>query len=263
VAAMGVHLDDTGQRVSLTRPPRSVVSLVPSLTEAIALSRPGVLVGATRWCTHPADLAVQRVGGTKNPDLRAILALAPDLVVANLEENRPTDLRELRHAGLAVWTTDIRDVPAALRSLRRLLSVLERPDLTWLAAAESVWSDPPQLDPHRRVRAVVPIWRRPWMHLGSDTYAGDVLRRLGVDNVLAGAQERYPRLPLADLPDVDLVVLPDEPYPFSATDGPESFPRSPCALVDGRALTWYGPAMVEAPGSLLAGLRTARDTARP
>ena len=95
------------------------------------------------------------------------------------------------------------------------------------------------------------------MYLGADTYAGDVLRRLGVDNVLDDNPQRYPKLDIGQLPEVDLVVLPDEPYPFTGADGPEAFPGVPCALVSGRFLTWYGPAMVEAPKALLASLRVA------
>jgi hypothetical protein len=95
------------------------------------------------------------------------------------------------------------------------------------------------------------------MHVGSDTYAGDVLRRLGVDNVLGDSPERYPKLELGQLPEVDLVVLPDEPYEFTETDGPEAFPGAPYALVSGRFLTWYGPAMIDAPQALLASLRAA------
>ena len=74
--------DDLGSPVGLNGPARRVVSLVPSLTEAVARSAPGLLVGATDWCTHPADLAVTRVRGTKNPERAAIIALAPDLVIA-------------------------------------------------------------------------------------------------------------------------------------------------------------------------------------
>ena len=94
------------------------------------------------------------------------------------------------------------------------------------------------------------------MHVGSDTYAGDVLRRLGVDNALADHNERYPAIAVDELPEHDLVVLPDEPYAFSPTDGPEAF-AVPCALVSGRSLTWYGPAMVDAPSVLLDQLREA------
>ena len=94
-------------------------------------------------------------------------------------------------------------------------------------------------------RAVVPIWRRPWMAVGRDTFTGALLARLGVDNVLAGDAERYPRIDPAALPPHDLVVLPDEPYLFTADDGPEAF-AAPSVLVSGRLLTWYGPSLDEA-----------------
>jgi ABC-type Fe3+-hydroxamate transport system substrate-binding protein len=221
-----------------------VVSIVPSLTEAVAVTAPGLLVGATAWCSHPADLDVVRVGGTKNPDVPRILDLRPDLVVANAEENRPVDLDALRAAGVAVWTTAPETVPQALRSLDRVLAAcrLDRPG--WLDAAEAAWASPP---PRRRRTAVVPIWRRPWMAVGRDTFTGDVLRRLGVDNALAASPDRYPRVRLDELPPYELVVLPDEPYAFTADDGPEAFPGVPAALVSGRHLTWYGPSLVEAP----------------
>jgi ABC-type Fe3+-hydroxamate transport system substrate-binding protein len=250
--------DDTGAAVPFPSRVARIVSLVPSLTEALARSCPGRLVGATDWCTHPADLVVARVRGTKNPDLEAISALAPDLVVANEEENRLVDLDALRGQGIAVWVTDIRTLDQALASIERLLRAVgdsDRVTLDWLDQARRAWADPPAVVQGRRLRAVVPIWRRPWMHVGRDTYAGDLLRRLGVDNVLADHPERYPRVSLKQLPEVELVVLPDEPYQFSAADGPEAFPGTPCALVSGRSLTWYGPAMVEAPQTLLASLR--------
>jgi hypothetical protein len=96
------------------------------------------------------------------------------------------------------------------------------------------------------------------MALGRDTFAGDVLARLGVDNVLAGHAERYPRFDPADLPPLDLVVLPDEPYAFGWDDGPEAFAGTPAACVSGRHLTWYGPSLAEAAGVLRAQLAGAR-----
>ena len=236
-----------------------VVSLVPSLTEAVARSAPGALVGATDWCTHPPGLDVVRVGGTKNPETGRILSLAPDLVIANEEENRAPDLAALRAAGAEVLVTEIRDVPQAFRDLARVLDacgVTSRP--RWLDEAEQTWSSLPE--PGIRLTAVVPIWRRPWMVLSRDTFAGDVLARLGVDHVHATHSDRYPRVPLEELrasaPDV--VVLPDEPYRFTADDGPEAFPGLPCALVSGRHLTWYGPSLAEAPRVLAGALRAAR-----
>ncbi|MEU2063583.1 helical backbone metal receptor [Streptomyces sp. NPDC013455] len=232
-----------------------VVSLVPSLTEAVAVTLPGVLVGATDWCSRPADLDVTRVGGTKNPDVARIRALAPDLVIANEEENRAPDLDALRAAGVEVLVT----VPQAFTELDRVLTACGAPARPgWLAEAEAAWASPPQ--PAERRTAVVPVWRRPWTVLGRDTFAGDVLARLGVGHVHAGHPERYPRIPpdelLAGRP--DLVVLPDEPYRFTAADGPEAFPGLPCALVSGRHLTWYGPSLTEAPRVLAAALRAAR-----
>jgi ABC-type Fe3+-hydroxamate transport system substrate-binding protein len=255
---MAVLSDDTGRAVGVPADVRRVVSLVPSLTESIAETRRDLLVGATDWCTHPADLDVVRIGGTKNPDVDAIVALAPDLVVANEEENRAPDLQSLQDKGVAVWVTDVRDVAGSLASLERMLAACGLPRPRWLDAAQEAWRDVGQVASGRRVRAVVPIWRRPWMALGRDTFAGDVLRHLGVDNVLADADDRYPRFDPADLPDVELAVLPDEPYRFSAADGPEAFPDVPSALVDGRCLTWYGPSLVTAPQLLLRQLRAAR-----
>ncbi|KAB1989386.1 helical backbone metal receptor [Streptomyces triticiradicis] len=236
-----------------------VVSLVPSLTEAVAVSAPGVLVGVTDWCSHPADLDAVRIGGTKNPDVDAVVGLVPDLVVANEEENREPDLAALRDAGIEVLVTEVRDVPGAFRELDRVLGacgVRGRP--RWLDAAEAAWAERPV--PARRRTAIVPVWRRPWTVLGRDTFAGDVLARLGVDNAYAHHEDRYPRVPLAELTaaGADLVVLPDEPYRFTADDGPEAFPRLPCALVDGRLLTWYGPSLAEAPARLGEALRSPR-----
>jgi len=235
-----------------------VVSLVPSLTEAVAVSVPGALVGATDWCSHPADLGVVRIGGTKNPKAERIVRLGPDLVIANEEENREPDLAALREAGIEVLVTEVRDVPGAFRELERVLHACgagARP--RWLDEAEAAWSQLPV--PERRTTAVVPIWRRPWMVLGRDTFAGDVLARLGVDNVYAAHAERYPRVPLEELRAAapDVVVLPDEPYRFTADDGPEAFEGTPCALVSGRHLTWYGPSLAQAPRVIGEALRAA------
>jgi ABC-type Fe3+-hydroxamate transport system substrate-binding protein len=236
-----------------------VVSLVPSLTEAVALTLPGVLVGATDWCSRPAGLDVTRVGGTKNPGLDRILALAPDLVIANEEENRAPDLGALRAAGCDVLVTEVRSVPQAFAELARVLGACGAPGRPrWLEDAEAAWAGLPE--PAERGTAVVPVWRRPWMVLGRDTFAGDVLARLGVDHLYAGHPDRYPRVPLDELRAAgpDLVVLPDEPYRFTADDGPEAFPGLACALVSGRHLTWYGPSLAEAPQVLAEALRAAR-----
>lgn len=239
-------MDDLGNQVPLPEHVERIVSLVPSLTESVAATLPKALVGATDWCTHPADLAVTRVHGTKNPDLDTIKSLEPDVVLANEEENRAPDLDALRDAGIPVWVTRIRTVDEAFTSLDRMLRIAcqaLRP--AWLDEAQAAWREPWH---GRRRTAIIPVWRRPWMVVGRDTFTGDVLRRLGVDNLYAAHPERYPKIPLPELQETtpDLVVLPDEPYRFTADDGPEAFPGLPCALVSGRLLTWYGPSLTAA-----------------
>jgi ABC-type Fe3+-hydroxamate transport system substrate-binding protein len=219
-------VDDLGHPVLIARPVRRVVSLVPSLTESVAATRPDALAGATIWCNQPTGLDVPRVRGTKNPDLAAIAALEPDVVLANQEENRRVDVERLRAAGIPVWVTVIRTLDEAGGPRRR---------------------------------AVIPIWRDPWMVVGSETFAGDVASRLGLDNVYGDHPERYPHVTLDDITarGPEVIVLPDEPYRFGADDGPEAFPGRAVALVDGRYLTWYGPSLVTARSVLTAQLSRA------
>jgi hypothetical protein len=265
VSRRTARVDDLGEPVGLAGPPRRVVSLVPSLTEVVAVTVPGVLVGATDYCVHPADLDVSRVGGSKYPKLAAVRAAEPDLVLANAEENRPEDVAALRSEGIAVWVTAAAaTVPAGLASIRRMLTEvfdLAAPP-SWLVEAADEWSGPP---PPVRAVAIVPVWRRPWVVLGRDTFAGDVLRRLGVANAYARHLDRYPRPRLDKLRGLladgraGLVVLPDEPYRFTRDDGPEAFPGARCAFVDGRLLTWCGPSLAGARAVLEGQLASALE----
>ena len=249
-------IDDMGHPVEVTRPVERVVSLVPSLTEAIAASRPEALVGATDWCTHPADLDVTRVRGTKNPNRQQIIDLKPDLVLANREENRELDIRKLREAGIPVWVTVIETVEEACESMWRLfVEALQWDVPLWLDAVEDAWLGPV---PPVSARVAIPIWRDPWMVVGSTTFTGDLARKLGLENAfndsaqLNPGKARYPQVELSEIDrsDLDLVLLPDEPYVFGPDDGPEAFKNVRTELVSGRLLTWYGPSMIEAHAEL-------------
>ena len=247
---MSPTYDDLGAEVPLAGPATRIVSLVPSLTEAIVATATERLVGATDWCTHPPDLEVPRVRGTKNPDLAAVRALGPDLVVTNQEENRELDVRRLREAGVAVWVTRIESVEEALTSMSRLFTTgLGLADPGWLATARDLWAVPVPT----RLRVAVPIWRDPWMVVGSSTYTDDLLSRAGLANALGDREGRYPAVEPGDIDGsgADVVLLPDEPYVFTDEDGPEAL-ATPSRLVSGRLLTWYGPAMVEAHAMLAA-----------
>jgi ABC-type Fe3+-hydroxamate transport system substrate-binding protein len=262
VTGTGERLDDLGHPVRVAGPAARVVSLVPSLTEAIAVTRRQALAGATQWCTHPADLDVPRVRGTKNPDVPAIVALRPDIVLANQEENRRLDVDRLRQAGVEVWVTVIRSVAESFASMRRMFTDgLAWPVPGWLDEAACAWAAPHE-GPRRR--AVICVWRDPWMVVGRDTFTGDLAARLGLANAYSDHADRYPRVELADIlaRDPQVVVLPDEPYAFTATDGPEAFPGHRVALVSGRDLTWYGPSLVTARARLAALLLPAA-TRRP
>lgn len=252
---MVIRRDDLGIEVARERPARRVVSLVPSLTEAIAATDRPALVGATRWCTHPADLDVPRVRGTKNPDVAGIVDLQPDLVVANKEENRELDVRRLRAAGVPVWVTVIETVRGAIESMRRMFTDGLGWDVPqWLEQVDEAW---PERVPQPTRSVAIPIWRDPWMVVGSGTFTGDLAAHLGLANVFGEDSERYPHVTVADIVAraPETVLLPDEPYAFTATDGPEAFPQLRCALVEGRALTWYGPSLLTARDTVLAAAR--------
>ena len=241
----------------MSRPAARVVSLVPSITEALASVRREAVVGATDWCTHPADLdetLEARVRGTKNPNLDTIRQLRPDVVIANREENRELDVRRLRESGIRVEVTQIETVPEAVETFEHLFDDVlgwERP--AWLTQAREVGC---RALPEVTRAVAMAIWRDPWMVVGPHTFTGDLLRRLGWANAYGEGDgdgdgdgdgaDRYPHVDLEELDKAgaDAVLLPDEPYVFTADDGPEAFSRTPTELVSGRALTWYGPSMV-------------------
>ncbi len=208
-----------------------VVSLVPSATESlIAL---GITpVACTRFCEQPG---MPTVGGTKNPDLSAIVALEPDLVVVNDEENRREDADALVAAGVTVHSMSPRSVRAVGGAL------------DGLAAAVGCTAPNFDLPPPGPIRgtAVALIWRRPWMTQRADTYGSSVLEHLGWSNPLASGRDRYPTIELSDLAREapDLVVLPSEPYPFTERHVGEisaGVPGTRVGLVDGRDLFWWG-----------------------
>jgi ABC-type Fe3+-hydroxamate transport system substrate-binding protein len=253
--------DDVGLKVELERPPARVVSLVPSWTQTMfALGAGEMVVGATRFCVEPAEAlaTIPKVGGTKNPNLREIANLKADLVIANAEENRREDIERLREQGIPVLTTYPRTVPGAVESILRIGRAIDRePQAAALAreitlavsgieAGLGVWSK-------LRLRVFCPIWKKPWMTFNADTYAHDVLRMMGFNNVYAAAGERYPRTTIEEAVEhrPDIVLLPDEPYEFDQGDVDEIKAMLPVALgrrvllISGRDLHWYGVHMVK------------------
>ena len=208
-----------------------VVSLVPSATETL-LALGADVVACTRFCNQP----LPTVGGTKNPDVAAIVALAPDVVVVDTEENRREDTEALEAAGLNVVVTSVRSVEDAFGVVAQLATAsrTEPPSLGRLAD---------HAGPRRR--AFVPIWRRPWMTINGATYGASLLRSIGVDVVTAAFPIEYPTVELNDISTLgpDLVLVPSEPYSFNDAHVAElgdAFPSAIVIQVDGEDLFWWG-----------------------
>lgn len=256
---------------------RRIVSLVPSLSEAIELLGLGDrLVGVTEYCVLPEGAfdGLPKLGGTKDADVEAIVAVSPDLVIANQEENTARVVRKLAEHGIDVWVT----YPRTVREGAELLSELA--DLGATAAARAQFVTPSleavekaeraraEFAPGDRPRVFCAIWRDPWMTIGRDTYIHDMIELCGGQNLFADpakgeaaeavsgrADRRYPIVELAGVVAAapEVILLPDEPYRFAVDDAKElAATDCPAAragrihLIDGTLVSWYGPRIAEA-----------------
>ena len=262
-------VDSLGRELRLTGAPRRIVSLVPSITETLfSLGLGASIAGVTDYCVHPAEGVREKpkLGGTKNPRLDELLALSPDLVIANREENRRRDVERLEAAGVAVFVTDARDVEAAIRELevfgelteraREARSIAEGVRDALRVARES------RPDPAPRVVSLV--WRRPWMAVGGDSFAHALVSECGGLNPFEESERRYPRVDEGDLEAAapDVILLPTEPYAFGEAERQELLALDcPAArsgrihVIEGELLTWYGPRMARALETLSSLLR--------
>ena len=227
-----------------------VVSLVPSTTETL-LAWGVEPVGCTRFCEQPQ---LRHVGGTKDPDVDAIVALAPDVVVVDEEENRREDADALRSAGVDVLVTAVRSVSDVEPALARLAAAVGVEPPASIDAA-------PRLAAAPLVSAFVPIWRRPWMTINGDTYGSSVLDAVGVANVFSGAADRYPVTDIAAAAALrpDVVLAPSEPFPFAERHRSELEAVAPVLFVDGRDLFWWGVRTPAAIRRLAGVLHTSRS----
>lgn len=224
------------------RTPQRIVSLVPSVTELLVQwGLAARLVGRTRYCIEPRWIrnTVPAVGGTKDPDLGRIRDLAPDLVILERDENPRETAEALTALGIPWLALEIRTVKDCVAALRTLGERLGAPEAAEARAAALEAS----LKGRRRKgpRALILIWRDPWMSAGPDTYLGDLLRQGGLTPI---GPDRYPALSDADLEVLDpqVILLPTEPYRFNRrhqADLQKRFPEAEVRLVDGQALTWY------------------------
>jgi ABC-type Fe3+-hydroxamate transport system substrate-binding protein len=247
-----------------------VVSLCPSITESlVALGAADALVGVTRYCIHPREAlaGIPRMGGTKNPDLAAIRAAVPDLVLCNSEENRAADIEALA-ADFSVDVSHPRmvaEIPGLLRHFGELTGTEEKAREISLKVERAMKrveeearhgagggkrdDDVARATGSTRFRFVYLIWKDPWMTVGPRTYIADLLRRVGGSLSLEerdGEGNDYPATDesaiVAARPDV--LILPDEPYRFRERDASFWRERLPASsrvvLVPGDDFCWHG-----------------------
>ncbi|MGB0424516.1 MAG: helical backbone metal receptor [Flavobacteriales bacterium] len=239
--------DQLGRPISLPSPAIRIISLVPSITELLFdLGLKDRVVGVTKFCVHPAEASNQsRIGGTKNPKIDQIIALQPDLVIANKEENRKEDFDALAEH-FKVYVSDVVDLDSAFAMFNDLgILTATQPEAKLLInQIKTSWNS--FLKPVAKVNVLYAIWKNPWMFAGIDTYINHVLIHLGFDNSLH--QNRYPQLDISQIKDLspEFLFLSSEPYPFKnqdLVDLQQQLPHTKVLLVDGEAFSWYGSRM--------------------
>lgn len=229
-----------------------VVSLVPSVTETL-VNWGVVPVACTRFCEQPE---LRAVGGTKNPDVAAITKLAPDVVVTEREENRPEDVDALRANGVAVSELHIRSVDDVVPQMTLLAEAVGVSTNLAEACAPAAPDGPLAAVPlvtgptGGPVRAFIPIWQRPYMTLNASTYGTTLLATLGIESAFADHPDTYPTVTDDELAaaEVDIVLVPTEPYPYKAEHLSRFCHIAPAMLIDGVDLFWWGwrtPAAVD------------------
>ncbi len=272
--------DDMGRELVIMRAPRRVVSLVPSDTHALfALGCGDRVVGRTRYCEAPAEAAsVPTVGGTKDVDVEAVLALNPELVIANQEENGRAALERLaaRTQVLVSLPRRAADGVAHLARLARILDVARAPEVVELIRRGYHVVREAELRAARAdaspLRVFAPIWMDPLMTFNADTFGADVLALAGAHNVFDDRQRLYPlaadlgkgvaqapgdrdvRYPRIRLDEIAArrpaaILLPDEPHAFSAADAASlgaALPGAPIVHISGKDLFWYGAWSIDA-----------------
>ncbi len=242
------YTDQIGRVLEINSRPRRIVSLVPSQTELLFdLGLEKEVLGITRFCVHPwPEVKTKtKIGGTKDIELDVIKSLAPDLIIANKEENRQEDIAELFEI-YPVWVSDVNSLAEAssmIQSLGQILEVEEAANAL-VQDIETTYKKLEKLRGNFKKRTAYFIWKRPYMLAGGNTFIQAQLEQIGLYNVVEKIS-RYPELSLNEIKalEPELLLLSSEPYPFKERDVAEMkehFPQAEVGLVDGELFSWYG-----------------------
>lgn len=240
-----IFKDQLDRTVTVSYPPKRIVSLVPSITELLCdLGLTETLVGRTKFCIHPKTMiqAIPKIGGTKNVNFDRVAALNPDLIIANKEENDRSQI-ELLSKHFPVWVSDIANFEEAMDMITQLGKVVNKQIIADKIVTKSTEALG-KIKPKTTRKAAYLIWQKPYMTIGKDTYIHDLLRLTGFENVFGDAT-RYPTFNLEELKkrEPTIILLSSEPFPFKQKHIDElqlQFPSIPIILVDGEAFSWYG-----------------------
>jgi ABC-type Fe3+-hydroxamate transport system substrate-binding protein len=231
-----------------------IASLVPSLTELLfALGLGPHVVARTGFCIHPREArAVPKVGGTKDPDLALLRAIAPTHLVVNVDENRREDVEAAREFVPNILVTHPLapvDNLALFATFGDAFDCRARADALIAQLEASLSSVRDAMRGVPRERALYLIWRKPWMTVSRQTYVSASLALVGWDTVPEQSESRYPRVADDDpaWKDAQRILLSSEPYAFRERDVREMKERhgKPAALVDGEWTSWYGVRAIE------------------
>jgi ABC-type Fe3+-hydroxamate transport system substrate-binding protein len=245
--------DQIGKPVFVPGIPKKIVSLVPSVTELLYdLGLGDRVVGITRYCVHPAAWLQTKtiIGGTKKIDIRKILSLQPDLVLANKEENIKEQV-ELLGTSVPVYTSAVSNLASALQLIQDI-GQLVRKEKKAASLVEKIKKGFASLQKISTPQKLVyVIWRKPYMTAGGDTFIQDMINRMGCTNVFK-KKKRYPVFLMNDLEPLkpDFIFLSSEPYPFKEkhiAEVKKIFPDIKMLLVDGEMFSWYGSRLLLAP----------------
>lgn len=237
-----------------SQPPIRIVSLVPSLTELLDdLSLNEKIVGITKFCVHPKSLKKEKVivGGTKNPNLEKIVALEPDFILSNEEENNLADIEYLSKF-CPVYVSSIKNLDDNQQTILDLGEIFEK-QVKALEIVDKINAEREKFQqfikdiPLKKVLYL--IWKNPYMSIGEDTFIQAMLQELNLVNVFENST-RYPIFDVNQLEFApDFVFLSTEPYPFKQNDVDffqNKFPKSKIILVNGEYFSWYGSRIVNA-----------------
>jgi hypothetical protein len=236
--------------------PARIISLVPSQTALLHhLELDAEVIGITKFCIHPSTWFREktRIGGTKSLHIEKIIALQPDLLIANREENNQQEV-ELLAETLPVWVTDVKNLFDALHMIEDLGKLTRKIQLSeqLVKKIEVAFQ---QLDPRRKpIRTAYLIWKDPYMTVGTDTFIHDMMTRGGFVNIFSN-QTRYPVCSIEEirLLGCELVLLSSEPYPFKQKHLDELsklLPGTKIILANGEMFSWYGSHLLDVPAYL-------------